>query len=157
VGLEWKSQRQMSESAGGILDPRPTGCKPKLEPRLRVKFWETYDKLMVYQIKQSQVTGLVTVCRWRGEKITGHFTVTHKNTVCNCGMPFTEGNIIIELNDFKYDSRHKIVVWVTINCLSVNCLSVNCLSVNTLRTGSFKLFKRPLPGFLTILTLETLN
>jgi len=24
---------------------------------------------------------------------------------------------------------------------------------NTLRTGSFKLFKRPLPGFLTILTL----
>jgi len=25
--------------------------------------------------------------------------------------------------------------------------------VNTLRTGSFKLFKRPLPGFLTILTL----
>jgi len=26
-------------------------------------------------------------------------------------------------------------------------------SVNTLRTGSFKLFKRPLPGFLTILTL----
>ena len=25
--------------------------------------------------------------------------------------------------------------------------------VNTLRTGSFKLFKRPLPGFLTILIL----
>jgi len=25
--------------------------------------------------------------------------------------------------------------------------------INTLRTGSFKLFKRPLPGFLTILTL----
>jgi len=25
--------------------------------------------------------------------------------------------------------------------------------VNTLRTGSFKLFKRPFPGFLTILTL----
>jgi len=24
---------------------------------------------------------------------------------------------------------------------------------NTLRTGSFKLFKRPFPGFLTILTL----
>ena len=29
--------------------------------------------------------------------------------------------------------------------------------VNTLRTGSFKLFKRPFPGFLTILTLQTLN
>ena len=26
-------------------------------------------------------------------------------------------------------------------------------NVNTLRTGSFKLFKRPFPGFLTILTL----
>ena len=26
-------------------------------------------------------------------------------------------------------------------------------AVNTLRTGSFKLFKRPFPGFLTILTL----
>jgi len=26
-------------------------------------------------------------------------------------------------------------------------------SLKTLRTGSFKLFKRPLPGFLTILTL----
>jgi len=25
--------------------------------------------------------------------------------------------------------------------------------INTLRTGSFKLFKRPLPGFLTFLTL----
>ena len=25
--------------------------------------------------------------------------------------------------------------------------------INTLRTGSFKLFKRPFPGFLTILTL----
>ena len=27
------------------------------------------------------------------------------------------------------------------------------IEVNTLRTGSFKLFKRPFPGFLTILTL----
>jgi len=29
--------------------------------------------------------------------------------------------------------------------------------LNTLRTGLFKLFKRPFPGFLTILTLYTLN
>jgi len=27
------------------------------------------------------------------------------------------------------------------------------INFNTLRTGSFKLFKRPFPGFLTILTL----
>jgi len=31
--------------------------------------------------------------------------------------------------------------------------AVPVLVLNTLRTGSFKLFKRPLPGFLTILTL----
>jgi len=30
---------------------------------------------------------------------------------------------------------------------------VECQAINTLRTGSFKLFKRPLLGFLTILTL----
>ena len=32
-------------------------------------------------------------------------------------------------------------------------LLVSSDEVNTLRTGSFKLFKRPFPGFLTILTL----
>jgi len=31
--------------------------------------------------------------------------------------------------------------------------NLNDNNVNTLRTGSFKLFKRPFPGFLTILTL----
>jgi len=30
---------------------------------------------------------------------------------------------------------------------------VGVRSINTLRTGSFKLFKRPFPGILTILTL----
>ena len=33
------------------------------------------------------------------------------------------------------------------------CAARNMLSLNTLRTGSFKLFKRPFPGLLTILTL----
>ena len=32
-------------------------------------------------------------------------------------------------------------------------LSKAVFEINTLRTGSFKLFKRPFPGFLTILTL----
>ena len=32
-------------------------------------------------------------------------------------------------------------------------VGANVKYFNTLRTGSFKLFKRPLPGFLTILTL----
>ena len=31
--------------------------------------------------------------------------------------------------------------------------AVHIGEINTLRTGSFKLFKRPFPGFLTILTL----
>ena len=33
------------------------------------------------------------------------------------------------------------------------CIGQNGCRFYTLRTGSFKLFKRPLPGFLTILTL----
>ena len=32
-------------------------------------------------------------------------------------------------------------------------LSFSIMNINTLRTGSFKLFKRQFPGFLTILTL----
>ena len=38
--------------------------------------------------------------------------------------------------------------------LTVVMLCLCCeMNVNTLRTGSFKLFKRPFPGFLTFLTL----
>jgi len=36
---------------------------------------------------------------------------------------------------------------------TVNFATSKNLVVNTLRMGSFKLFKRPFPGFLTILTL----
>ena len=36
--------------------------------------------------------------------------------------------------------------------LHVSRIRIN-IFLNTLRTGSFKLFKRPFPGFLTILTL----
>jgi len=32
-------------------------------------------------------------------------------------------------------------------------MAVDKVQIKTLRTGSFKLFKRPFPGFLTILTL----
>jgi hypothetical protein len=34
----------------------------------------------------------------------------------------------------------------------IDNLSKHAVHFNTLRTGSFKLFKRPFPGFLTILT-----
>jgi len=36
---------------------------------------------------------------------------------------------------------------------NVRDLYRSIIDFNTLRTGSFKLFKRPFPGFLTILTL----
>ena len=42
-------------------------------------------------------------------------------------------------------------------CSRIFIYSLLLPEVNTLRTGSFKLFKRPFPGFLTILTLQTLN
>jgi len=38
-------------------------------------------------------------------------------------------------------------------CLNVYALENRHHYFNTLRTGSFKLFKRPFPGFLTILTI----
>jgi hypothetical protein len=37
--------------------------------------------------------------------------------------------------------------------LSDATVNLSNLGVNTLRTGLFKLFKRPFPGFLTVLTL----
>jgi len=46
-------------------------------------------------------------------------------------------------NSVTYEDR-KQITFVTVHCRGY---------VNTLRTGSFKLFKRPFPGFLTILTL----
>jgi len=39
------------------------------------------------------------------------------------------------------------------NLIRMFALSFVTLLLNTLRTGSFKLFKRPFPGFLTIVTL----
>jgi hypothetical protein len=79
------------------------------------------------------------------------------------------------LNDAKGDrlaDSHSILnSWRNISCHLLNVHGVNdvrqteihtaeplvpepsAFDVNTLRTGSFKLFKRPFPGFLTILTL----
>jgi len=39
------------------------------------------------------------------------------------------------------------------SCLQIISFFLFIDAINTLRTGSFKLFKRPFPGFLTILTL----
>jgi len=48
----------------------------------------------------------------------------------------------------KYLNGHKVAT-----NLSTTVLPTSGQLVNTLRTGSFKLFKCPFPGFLTILTL----
>jgi len=40
-----------------------------------------------------------------------------------------------------------------LSTIKLHIFSHFSLVINTLRTGSFKLFKRPFPGFLTILTL----
>ena len=52
-----------------------------------------------------------------------------------------------EDDDDDYVFQVKRVPSVPIDTTSIDA------EFNTLRTGSFKLFKRPLPGFLTILTL----
>jgi len=49
-------------------------------------------------------------------------------------------SIILTLVDLQLDAQNSFLF--TYNTF-----------INTLRTESFKLFKRPLPGFLTILTL----
>jgi len=45
------------------------------------------------------------------------------------------------------------VTWGLIKTIAGFQLAAHIFTFNTLRTGSFKLFKRPFPGFLTILTL----
>jgi len=55
---------------------------------------------------------------------------------------FCEQSTSFTITERKYLKR---------NCLYFKARAAPC--VNTLRTGSFKLFKRPFPGFLTILTL----
>jgi len=48
--------------------------------------------------------------------------------------------------------RHTIPVTLQVKATPTT-IPITVAVRNTLRTGSFKLFKRPLPGFLTILTL----
>jgi hypothetical protein len=50
---------------------------------------------------------------------------------------------------YDYQITCPILTWPTIS----KCISHGLGPINTLRTGSFKLFNRPFPGFLTILTL----
>jgi len=53
--------------------------------------------------------------------------------------------------DLKYEER--VDIWGVHRYRRSICHQMVCMLINTLRTGSFKLFKRPFPGFLTILTL----
>jgi len=54
----------------------------------------------------------------------------------------------------QLDAQFLLCLFESTTCFEQLCTHPqedNC--INTLRTGSFKLFKRPFPGFLTILTL----
>jgi len=54
---------------------------------------------------------------------------------------------------YDMHSSPGVVIGVINEEVNMRVARMEALDVNTLRTGSFKLFKRPLPGFLTILTL----
>ena len=75
-----------------------------------------------------------------------------------------KANTVSGRYESDYEMRTKLEDWGS--CLNVDSAvwTLNCkgsekatvkflLYFNTLRTGSFKLFKRPLLGFITILTL----
>jgi len=79
-----------------------------------------------------------------------------------------EGNLATEVSFIILDTLERIVqVKVTVSCIEVlvtiawlscplppsTALFKMITNLNSLRTGSFKLFKHPLPGFLRILTL----
>ena len=68
-------------------------------------------------------------------------------------------NIFIKILYMFRAVRCKYSVGLSRNCIYAAsgivtlCRWLSCAPINTLRTGSFKLFKRPFPGFLKILTL----
>jgi len=57
----------------------------------------------------------------------------------NFVLEYAIRRVQVNQDGLKSNGTHQLVFYVD--------------NVNTLRTGSFKLFKRPFPGFLTILTL----
>jgi len=55
------------------------------------------------------------------------------------------------IDNSDIEKSHKLMIMMMMNWLTHG--EVINDNINTLRTGLFKLFKQPLPGFLTILTL----
>ena len=53
----------------------------------------------------------------------------------------------------EYSQNYEKKNWLLSTRELSDVVSPDVTTINTLRTGLFKLFKRPFPGFLTILTL----
>ena len=81
----------------------------------------------------------------------GKFTANLKETqMCYLQIPIC--NVVITITEKQTNS------WTSVkglrNSRLISHKPYNCVSkLNTLKAGSFKLFKRPFPGFLTTLTL----
>ena len=80
-----------------------------------------------------------------------------KDTMTNVFYYFMPSNEVNSLTTFRgsHDTglTFPYVFTIMYSCESTPSYFADGVSFNTLRTGSFILFKRPLPGFLTILTL----
>jgi len=92
-----------------------------------------------------------------------HLAVTTTQFICN-ETPGNNYSLLITRHKFDVQagnviiSRHKkperkYGSELILRTARLSCLPHDLPRLNTLRTGSFKLFKRPFPGFLTILTL----
>ena len=72
----------------------------------------------------------------------------------NLSITFTPLQPYLYICTLLYFNERQAMARINIEyCLCTAQLHTNRPHLNTLRTGSFKLFKRPFPGFLTILTL----
>jgi len=156
-----------------LLAPRPT---PKLEnhPLSVVRdclFVATIHIGGRSSIRHAVVTG--THLSWG--KPYHRLFLKYENTESKCRQPFTPlSKVRLSLSWSSRKSRFLYnftlrTVWNFMgnprNCLVISDRwktgrkdrhgphTVSFFLLNTLRTGSFKLFKRPFPGFLTILTL----
>jgi hypothetical protein len=67
-----------------------------------------------------------------------------------CTTPYLHITFVCLFVGFSYLSESTML---SVSAHKINSTFQTLKTINTLRTGSFKLFKRPFPGFLTILNL----
>jgi len=131
----------------------------------------TLDYLL-FKRKQSQLWEAM----WEG-KVASHILLIASRKIIPFRKELRRGKKLVASKETKQSSSFKSAGWpqrkaklIQLHKQAILPAIVRCKAVkvaalkpalfigiyyhfNTLRTGSFKLFKRPLPGFLTILTL----